>query len=74
MIRPYALVAGADVPEDVIDTAWFAAFRHSATAHTSHLLAAPVQFLTEMLLMEVAVPQMRRVRSPEPYDVPLLQF
>lgn len=47
---------------------------HSATGHTSHLLAATVQFLTEMLVMEVAAPTMRRVSDPTMYDVPLLQF
>lgn len=47
---------------------------HSATGHTSHLLAATVQFLTEMLVMEVAAPTMRRVPDPTMYDVPLLQF
>ncbi|MDO3704049.1 DUF296 domain-containing protein [Micromonospora sp. C28SCA-DRY-2] len=47
---------------------------HSATGHTSHLLAATVQFLTEMLVMEVAAPTMRRAPDPTLYDVPLLQF
>ncbi|WP_028193420.1 PPC domain-containing DNA-binding protein [Salinispora pacifica] len=47
---------------------------HSATGHTSHLLAATVQFLTEMLVMEVAAPTMRRVPDPTMYDVPLLKF
>lgn len=47
---------------------------HSATGHTSHLLAATVQFLTEMLVTEVAAPTMRRVPDPTMYDVPLLQF
>jgi predicted DNA-binding protein with PD1-like motif len=31
---------------------------HSATAHTSHLLAAKVQFLTEMIIVEVDTPEM----------------
>lgn len=47
---------------------------HSATAHTSHLLSAKVQFLTEMLLVEVSSPALRRERDPELYDVPLLRF
>ncbi|AYF30436.1 DUF296 domain-containing protein [Micromonospora tulbaghiae] len=47
---------------------------HSATGHTSHLLAATVQFLTEMLIIEVAGPAMRRVPDPTLYDVPLLRF
>ncbi len=47
---------------------------HSATAHTSHLLSAKIQFLTEMLLIEVAAPVMRREREPGLYNVPLLRF
>ncbi|MEW2385571.1 DUF296 domain-containing protein [Micromonospora sp. NPDC047707] len=47
---------------------------HGATAHTSHLLAATVQFLTEMVIVEIAEPALRRVRQPNLYDVPLLQF
>jgi len=47
---------------------------HSATGHTSHLLEATVQFLTEILIIEVADPPMRRVRDPDLYDVPLLRF
>lgn len=47
---------------------------HSATGHTSHLLGATVQFLTEMLVIEVASPQMHRVRQRDLYDVPLLRF
>lgn len=46
----------------------------SADAHTSHLLDATVQFLTEMLLVEVSSPTMRRPRQPDLYDVPLLRF
>jgi predicted DNA-binding protein with PD1-like motif len=47
---------------------------HSATGHTSHLQHARVQFLTEMLLIEVAAPAMRRQPNPALYDVPLLRF
>ncbi len=47
---------------------------HSATGHTSHLLGATVQFLTEMLIIEVTHPAMRRTPAPDLYDVPLLQF
>jgi predicted DNA-binding protein with PD1-like motif len=47
---------------------------HSATGHTSHLLTAQVQFLTEMLLIEVAGPAMTREPNPDLYDVPLLRF
>lgn len=47
---------------------------HSATGHTSHLLSATVQFLTEMLVIEVIAPDMLRVPQSDLYDVPLLQF
>jgi predicted DNA-binding protein with PD1-like motif len=47
---------------------------HSATGHTSHLLTAQIQFLTEMLLIEVAEPDMTRQRNPDLYDVPQLRF
>lgn len=47
---------------------------HSATGYTSHLLRAEVLFLTEMLLIEVTTPLMRRQRQHDLYDVPLLQF
>ena len=45
---------------------------HSAAGHTSHLLSARVQFLTEMLLVEVLAPAMRRSPHPSLYNVPLL--
>lgn len=48
--------------------------QRSADAHTSHLLSARIQFLTEMLIVEVVAPQMRRPRNPDLYDVPLLTF
>jgi predicted DNA-binding protein with PD1-like motif len=47
---------------------------HSATAHTSHLLAARIQFLTEMIIVEVDSPKMTRSRKRDLYDVPLLTF
>jgi predicted DNA-binding protein with PD1-like motif len=47
---------------------------HSATAYTSHLLSARVQFLTELLVLEVASPEMKRRPDPSLYDVPLLRF
>lgn len=47
---------------------------HSATAHTSHLLAATVQFLTEMIIVEVIEPVMIRQPRPDLYDVPVLHF
>ncbi|MFG2059395.1 PPC domain-containing DNA-binding protein [Micromonospora sp. NPDC048930] len=47
---------------------------HSATAHTSHLLDATVQFLTEMLIIEISSPDMRRLPNTDLYDVPQLRF
>jgi predicted DNA-binding protein with PD1-like motif len=47
---------------------------HSATGHVSHLLDARVQFLVEMVIVEVLAPPMRRVRDPDLYGVPLLHF
>ncbi|GAA3742181.1 hypothetical protein GCM10022225_27220 [Plantactinospora mayteni] len=47
---------------------------HSATARTSHLLDATVQFLTEMLIIEISSPAMRRVPNPDLYDVPQLRL
>ncbi|GAA3537635.1 PPC domain-containing DNA-binding protein [Kribbella ginsengisoli] len=46
----------------------------AATAHTSHLLDAKVQFLTEMYVVEVKSPEFSRVPRPDLYDVPLLSF
>jgi len=47
---------------------------HSAVGHTSHLLGAKVQFLVEMVVVEVTDPVLLRRRSPDLYDVPLLGF
>jgi predicted DNA-binding protein with PD1-like motif len=47
---------------------------HSATGHTSHLLEARVQFVAELIVVEVASPVMTRPASPALYDVPLLTF
>jgi len=47
---------------------------NSATAHTSHLLDATVQFLTEMLIIEITSPTMHRLPNPDLYDVPQLHF
>jgi predicted DNA-binding protein with PD1-like motif len=47
---------------------------HSATGHTSHLLDATVQFLTEMIIVEITEPTLHREKQPDLYDVPLLQF
>lgn len=46
----------------------------AAAGYTSHLLGATVQFLTEMLLIEVLTPRMNRTPQPDLYDVPLLRF
>jgi predicted DNA-binding protein with PD1-like motif len=46
----------------------------SATAHTSHLLDANVQFLTEMLIIEIDSPAMRRIPNTDLYDVPQLRL
>lgn len=48
--------------------------QHSATAHTSHLLGARVQFVTELLVVEVTSPRMQRPPAPDLYDIPLLGF
>ncbi|MFD0203753.1 MULTISPECIES: PPC domain-containing DNA-binding protein [Saccharothrix] len=47
---------------------------HSAAGYTSHLLNARVQFLTEMLIIEVAQPALIRRRNASLYDVPQLHF
>lgn len=47
---------------------------HSATARTSHLLAATIQFLTEMVIVEIDSPLVYRLRNSGLYDVPLLAF
>jgi predicted DNA-binding protein with PD1-like motif len=46
----------------------------SATGYTSHLLSAQVQFLVEMIVVEVISPAMTRPANPSLYDVPLLTF
>ncbi|MGH3713262.1 MAG: PPC domain-containing DNA-binding protein [Micromonosporaceae bacterium] len=46
----------------------------SATGYTSHLLSARVQFLTEMIFVEVVEPRMRRTPDADLYSVPLLGF
>ncbi|WP_026930321.1 PPC domain-containing DNA-binding protein [Glycomyces tenuis] len=48
--------------------------QHGALGYTSHLLAATVQFLTEMIIVEVTAPQARRVKNRALYDVPVLTF
>ncbi|WP_207569060.1 PCC domain-containing protein [Mycobacterium decipiens] len=47
---------------------------HAASGHSSHLLGAKVQFLTEMLVIEVIAPTMWRRPAAELFDVPLLRF
>jgi predicted DNA-binding protein with PD1-like motif len=47
---------------------------HSAAAYSSHLMTAKVQYLTEMLLVEVDSPEMRRPIHADLYNVPLLTF
>ena len=46
----------------------------SADGYTSHLLDARVQFLVEMILVEVTAPAMTRPTDPALYDVPRLSF
>jgi predicted DNA-binding protein with PD1-like motif len=46
----------------------------AAIGSTSHLLSATVQFLTEMIIIEIAAPDMRRIPTPSLYQVPLLKF
>jgi hypothetical protein len=46
----------------------------SADGSTSHLLSATIQFLTEMIIVEVLSPEMTREANPDLYSVPLLRF
>lgn len=46
----------------------------SGSAYTSHLLDAKVQFLTEMLVLEVISPKMERVVDTNLYNIALLKF
>lgn len=48
--------------------------QHGALGYTSHLLGATVQFLTEMIIVEVTGPPARRVKNHALYDVPVLTF
>lgn len=48
--------------------------QHSAVGYTSHLLAATVQFLVEMVVVEVVAPTFMRQRQPQMYNVPLLRL
>jgi predicted DNA-binding protein with PD1-like motif len=46
----------------------------SALAHTSHLLSAQVQFIIEMMIVEVTSPRMLRKVSPDVFGLSLLSF
>jgi len=46
----------------------------AAQGRTSHLLGATVQFVSELLVVEVLAPVMTRPAQPQLYDVPLLTF
>jgi|SRR5262245_1406421 len=46
----------------------------SANGYTSHLIAATVQLLAELIVVEVLAPPMRRTPDPERYDIPILGF
>ena len=47
---------------------------HNATAHTSHLLDATVQFLTEMIIVEILEPVLTREQQADLYNVPVLSW
>jgi predicted DNA-binding protein with PD1-like motif len=46
----------------------------SANGRTSHLLGAEVQFISELVIVEIAGPSLTRPRLASLYDVPLLTF
>ena len=46
----------------------------AADGYTSHLLEATVQFITEMIMVEVTAPTLTRFTDPDLYDVPRLAF
>jgi predicted DNA-binding protein with PD1-like motif len=48
--------------------------RYGAAGYTSHLLAGTVQFVVELLVIEVVAPQMHRPSDPGLYDIPILRF
>ncbi|GAB3229403.1 hypothetical protein GCM10027447_22670 [Glycomyces halotolerans] len=48
--------------------------QHGAVGYTSHLLRATVQFLTEMIIVEVTAPNATRIKNRSLYDVPVLTF
>ncbi|MET9083175.1 PPC domain-containing DNA-binding protein [Streptomyces sp. NPDC004237] len=47
---------------------------HSADGRTSHLLGGTVQFINELVVEEIATPDITRLANPELYGVPLLTF
>ena len=47
---------------------------NSATAHTSHFIGGKVQFLTEMVLVEVLSPSMDRTVDENVFNLKLLSF
>jgi predicted DNA-binding protein with PD1-like motif len=48
--------------------------QNSAVGYTSHLLEATVQLLTEMVVVEVLSPELRRSPDPARYHAPILSF
>ncbi|MFF6997300.1 PPC domain-containing DNA-binding protein [Streptomyces sp. NPDC008313] len=46
----------------------------SATGFTSHLLSARIQFIAELVVVQVTSPRMGRPADPGLYDVPRLTF
>jgi predicted DNA-binding protein with PD1-like motif len=46
--------------------------RYGAAGYTSHLLGGTVQFVIELLVIEVVSPAMYRPTDPELYDIPIL--
>ena len=47
---------------------------NGATAYTSHFISGTVQFLTEMVLMEVLSPSMERISDKNVFNLKLLNF
>jgi predicted DNA-binding protein with PD1-like motif len=46
----------------------------SAQALTSHLFSGKIQFLAEMMIIEVLEPKMERVTNPSLYNIALMTF
>src|SRR4051812_45786946 len=46
----------------------------SASGYTSHLVSARVQFLVEMVIVEVTNPSLIRPKESALYEVPILNF